>query len=52
MAFSEYGQYTGDIRYLPTGIVADAAGPLVFLGTEAKQTGMRMLAVSSLPGVY
>jgi hypothetical protein len=41
----EYGQYTADIFHLATGIVADAAGPFIFAGTEAKQPGLWMLAV-------
>jgi hypothetical protein len=44
-AFSEYGEHTADILHLPSGIVADAAGPLVFPCTEAEQPGLRMLAV-------
>jgi hypothetical protein len=36
--FSEDGQNTVDVVYLPTSVVADAAGPPVFPGTEAKQT--------------
>lgn len=44
-AFSEHGQYAVDILDFPTVVVADAAGPLIFSDTEAKQTGFGMLAV-------
>ncbi|BDG86213.1 hypothetical protein TUM20903_37520 [Citrobacter koseri] len=37
-AFSEDCQNTVDVVYLPTSVVADAAGPPVFPGTKAKQT--------------
>lgn len=43
--FSVHGQYAMNILYVPAVPVADAAGPRVFPGTEAKQAGFRVPAV-------
>lgn len=35
--FGKYSQYTADIGYLATGVMADAAGPAVMTGTPGGQ---------------